>query len=163
MNPRTKVFPTAHAAAIDAAERELGFPLPATLKTLYTHVGNGGFGPGYGITGVAGGFTDDVGDNIVSAYKALAQRDPNEPNWVWPDRLVRLCHWGCAIYSCVDCSKPEAPITVWDPNCWSGDRTPAESAMAQESPSLEAWIADWAAGAKLWDRITDAMKNLYPE
>jgi hypothetical protein len=163
MDARAKLLPVATAPVLDAAEHALGFPLPAALRALYAQVGNGGFGPGFGILGVAGGHTDDLGDNIITAYKAFAQRDPCEPNWLWPERLVRLCHWGCAIYSCVDCSSPESPVIVWVPNCWSKELTPAETAMAQESPSLDAWISDWATGVRLWDRITDLTKDLYPE
>jgi cell wall assembly regulator SMI1 len=159
MDSRAKLCPVATDAAIDAAERELGFPLPATLRVLYTQVGNGGFG----IIGLAGGHTDDLGDDVVRAYKSFAQTAKNGSNWLWPGQLLRLTYWGCAIYSCVDCSKPEAPVIVWDPNCWSEDKAPPESAMAQESPSLEAWIADWAAGTHHWDRITELTASLYPE
>ncbi|HZS77994.1 MAG TPA: SMI1/KNR4 family protein [Ktedonobacteraceae bacterium] len=38
-----------------AAEKELGFALPATLRALYIELANGGFGPGYGLRGVVGG------------------------------------------------------------------------------------------------------------
>jgi hypothetical protein len=33
-------------AAIEMAERHLGYPLPRLLRRLYLEVGNGGFGPG---------------------------------------------------------------------------------------------------------------------
>src|SRR5262245_41797485 len=35
--------------AVEAAEREFGYPFPALLRRLYLEVGNGGFGPGYGL------------------------------------------------------------------------------------------------------------------
>ena len=163
MDSRAKLCPVATDAAIDAAERELGFLLPATLRVLYTQVGNGGFGPGLGIMGLTGGHTDDLGDDVVRAYNLFAQTPKNGSNWLWPGQLLRLTHWGCAIYSCVDCSKPEAPVIVWDPNCWHEDKASPASAMAQESPSLEAWIADWAASVRLWDRITELTASLYPQ
>src|SRR6266404_724628 len=34
----------------------------------------------------------------------------------WPERLVPICNWGCAVYSCVDCSTSEYLMTVFDPN-----------------------------------------------
>jgi len=37
--------------AVDEAEEAFGFPLPGLLRRLYAEVGNGGFGPGYGIPG----------------------------------------------------------------------------------------------------------------
>jgi hypothetical protein len=36
-------------AVVAEAESSLGFPLPSLLRDAYTMVGNGGFGPGYGL------------------------------------------------------------------------------------------------------------------
>ena len=36
----------------------LGFPLPPLLRELYKQLANGGFGPGYGLIGVTGGFCE---------------------------------------------------------------------------------------------------------
>lgn len=38
----------------------LGFPLPPLLRALYTQLANGGFGPMYGLLGLAGGAPGDV-------------------------------------------------------------------------------------------------------
>jgi len=51
----------ASAEAVADAERRLGHRLPPLLRRLYREVANGGFGPGYGILGVAGGHPDDLG------------------------------------------------------------------------------------------------------
>jgi hypothetical protein len=40
--------------AIYDAEQALGFALPELLRRLYEEVGNGGFGPGYGLFGLFG-------------------------------------------------------------------------------------------------------------
>jgi hypothetical protein len=45
---------------IIATEQRLNFDLPETLRKIYLRVANGGFGPGYGVMGVEGGFTDDL-------------------------------------------------------------------------------------------------------
>jgi hypothetical protein len=50
-------FPPATEKQILKTERQLGFALPLLLRLLYTHVANGGFGPGYGIIGAIGGFS----------------------------------------------------------------------------------------------------------
>ena len=42
-----------------ASEKQLGFALPNLLTQLYSSIGNGGFGPGYGMLGVVGGAADD--------------------------------------------------------------------------------------------------------
>jgi hypothetical protein len=44
-------------AAIRTVEAELGFRLPSLLRVLYTEVTNGGFGLGYGLFGVEGGYS----------------------------------------------------------------------------------------------------------
>jgi len=45
----------ATAEAVNAAEQAVGFPFPCLLRRLWTEVGNGGFGPGYGLLGLEGG------------------------------------------------------------------------------------------------------------
>ena len=37
------------AATLDRAREALGFPLPPLLAALYARVGDGGFGPSYGL------------------------------------------------------------------------------------------------------------------
>ena len=50
------ILPTS-LAVVEAAEQSLGFYLPHLLREIYTQVGNGGFGPGYGIDGTRGRFS----------------------------------------------------------------------------------------------------------
>ena len=45
----TDVAPRATLELCDSAELQLGFSLPTFLRELYVKVGNGGFGPGYGL------------------------------------------------------------------------------------------------------------------
>src|SRR5688572_31077555 len=87
-----KLFPVALASQVAEAERALGFELPEVLKALYLQVGNGGYGPGYGLVGVAGGATDDTGKNVVELYQAYATPDPGDPHWRWPARLLPVAH-----------------------------------------------------------------------
>jgi len=56
-DPRTSRFPYPPATAdqLQATETQLGMPLPGVLRALYAMVGNGGFGPAYGLVGAAGG------------------------------------------------------------------------------------------------------------
>lgn len=55
---------------IRETEQQLGFPLPLLLRLLYTEVGNGGFGPGYGIIGAIHGYPglEDLDGNIAQRY-----------------------------------------------------------------------------------------------
>ena len=68
--------PPAGADELDAAEGRLGFALPESLRTVYSQVANGGFGPGYGLLGIGSGATDDLGNTAESLYLLFSQADP---------------------------------------------------------------------------------------
>ena len=55
---RLGLYPPTTMKVVEAAQAKLGFVLPPLLRQLYTQVANGGFGPGYGIFGLEGGYTD---------------------------------------------------------------------------------------------------------
>ena len=62
-DPRVSRFPYPPATQeqLQATEARLGLSLPGVLRALYASVGNGGFGPAYGVVGVTGGApSDDV-------------------------------------------------------------------------------------------------------
>ncbi|MBD2540945.1 SMI1/KNR4 family protein [Coleofasciculus sp. FACHB-SPT36] len=138
------VFYVAHSPALPqhivATEELLGFQLPDLLREMYLKVGNGGFGPGYGLIGVKDGMVE-AGSSITSFYVSSQKTDPDEPMSHWPDRLLPICSWGCGIYSCIDCSKPNSPIIVFDPN--ASDYLPWEECFIPYTPSFEAWIEAW--------------------
>jgi hypothetical protein len=111
-------YPPATDEQLCATERALGFSLPPLLRTLYSHVAKGGFGPGYGLIGALGGF-DEAG-NLVDMYQyhvrhaqlidLSASQQPIEfgkpfdlPDTMWPRFLLYLCDWGDAMVSCLDC------------------------------------------------------------
>jgi len=89
-----KVAPPLKNGDAEASEAELGFAVPAFLKLLYGKVGNGGFGPGYGLIGLMSGATDDQGNNAVGAYQLYSSSDPSDPTWNWPERLLPICTGG---------------------------------------------------------------------
>jgi hypothetical protein len=151
----TKVFPTVDAQQIAEAERALGFVLPELLKALYLRVGNGGYGPGYGIVGLPGGATDDMGRNLVDLYNAYFPENPDDPHWRWPPALLPLAHLGCAMYACLDCSAPDAPVVWFEPNPhvdgepWSDSFIPLTSSVTEW---LRAWLADKDLLEEAWKR-----------
>ncbi len=138
---------------IDVAndEKRLGFTLPPLMKRLYMEIGNGGFGPGYGLIGLTNGVPDDTGKTGPTIYKQLRTAHPDEPNWKWPDRLFPICHWGCAILSCVDCADSNFRMRIFDPNVHDGDDW--ADAFFEESAGFEMWIRAWASGVDLWERM----------
>jgi hypothetical protein len=128
-------------------EAQLGFALPPLMKQIYIEIGNGGFGPGYGLIGLTNGVPDDTGKTGPDIYKQF--RETNRKNWKWPYGLLPICHWGCAILSCVDCADSNFQMRVFDPNVHEGDDW-ADS-FFEQSVGFERWIRDWASGVDLWD------------
>lgn len=105
--------------------------------------------------GLAGGATDDIGQTAVGFCKVFAQSDPEDPFWDWPQGLLPICHWGCAIYSCIDCTSDDAMILTWDPNGWD-DGTSPTTAIFPIGMTLFQWLEAWASGVNLWDRMYPA-------
>src|SRR5215471_5816555 len=116
--------PPVSLEAVEDAERLLGFPLPPLLKTLYTEIGNGGFGPGYGLSGI-GNSTDD--DWITL----------EPPDDCKPAKIITICDWGCANWSAIDCSTEEGEMI------FSHDR-PDLCDEIRERISFRQWMQDWA-------------------
>ncbi|WP_375305551.1 SMI1/KNR4 family protein [Bradyrhizobium sp. A11] len=144
--PRTGLIP-ANAGDIADDEKHLRFRLPALLKRIYAEIGNGGFGPGYGIIGLTNGVPDDTDRTAVALYEVYR----SAPELRWPHGLLPICYWGCAIYSCIDCLDPASRMQVFDPNEHDGDDW--TDAFFEDSPSFEDWIRSWASGVNLWDKM----------
>jgi len=70
-------------AAAQEAEQLAGVPLPPLLRRLFLEVGNGGFGPGYGVLGLRGGY-EFCGRTALSG---LRHRD----QWSGKARLFPCC------------------------------------------------------------------------
>ena len=144
--------PPCDEAAIQDAQLALGFRLPRLLSDIYTTLANGGFGPGYGVMGVSGGFTDDMQQSIVDAYRSYVVTPPDEPTWIWPRGLVPFCHWGCIVYSVLDCLRPPNPVHF----IAIGDKKLDESMDSIIHPhkaSLAQWLDDWMEGKDLWKEV----------
>jgi hypothetical protein len=129
-------------------ERRLGFAFPPLLKRIYVEIGNGGFGPGYGLIGLTNGTPDDTGKTAPEIYRELRSADRHEPNLKWPQGLLPICHWGCAILSCIDCVDPNFRMRVFDPNVREQDNW--ASCFLEEANGFEIWMKEWASGTDLW-------------
>jgi hypothetical protein len=129
------IFPPATSAAIDEAEKELGFPIPSLLRRLYQEVGNGGFGPGYGLLGVAGGYTDE-GRSLSASYLEL------RPGW--PEGILPVFDLGCAAWLCIDGpALSDQVLMVHEPGMMRTVFTlPA---------LLEAWVRDVDLNSELFE------------
>jgi hypothetical protein len=128
------LYPPAAQEVIARAEAHIGFQFPPLLRRLYLEVGNGGFGPGYGLFGVEGGHPAGVAKDeqtIDALYLTLR----GDPEW-WPEKLLPICDWGCAIWSCLDCRTDDGPVVhvegASEGDCWAASLT--------LGPWLEAWL-----------------------
>jgi hypothetical protein len=93
---------------VRGAEDRLGFRLPLLLGHLWVEVGNGGFGPGYGLLGLEGGHMDDAQGLVLPDLYLSAVEDAAWERFLgtpWPQKLVPICDWGCQHMSAMDCSR----------------------------------------------------------
>lgn len=141
----------ASPAALSAAEAIFCHALPPTLREIYLSVANGGFGPGYGVMGVEGGFTDDQGKNIVSCYQSFQLPDPEDSAWRWDSQWVPFCHWGCGVYSVVSCVLPY-PVFYVDPGV-KEIGAPMQSIVVPHKATFDSWLEGWLAGNDLWKEV----------
>ena len=124
-------------------EADLGFPLPNLLVDVLHQVGDGGFGPGYGLMGLGTkGFQDDQGNTIDALYALFRERPETPPFFRWPEGFLPLCHHGCAMYDCLDVDNEQ--VVLWEPNRW-GDAA-FKTAMYPYGVSLAGWLEAWADG-----------------
>ncbi|WP_319461487.1 hypothetical protein [Micromonospora sp. RTP1Z1] len=118
-------------------EKLSGIALPPLLRRLYLQVGNGGFGPGYGLLGLRGGHTLD-GGNALRAMQA--HRTPQPVPAEGPRVPLHICDWGCAILSILDLA---------DGQVWGFDPNPVPEGVSPLFPqhiTITEWFARWLDG-----------------
>jgi hypothetical protein len=135
----------ATVAQLRDTESQLGFHLPPLLWRIYAEVGNGGFGPGYGLIGGVGGAVDDRGDTIVAAYQGRVGPDPQDPTWHWPAQLVPLVSWGGAVYTCGNFALTDCPLIEFDPGR-AERRAPMSQAFITHDRTLHQYLEAWISG-----------------
>lgn len=134
IRPRiTNHYPPVSEDLINQTEQQLGFSLPALLSECYLQLANGGFGPGYGVMGLAGGAASDFG-NLLETYQQL-KADHESVGEIWPTGLLPFCEWGCNIFSCVDCLDPQHPVSTFE----AGTLTSQNYSIAE---FFELWLND---------------------
>src|SRR5262249_32902431 len=131
------------------AEKKLGFQLPPLLRRIFNEVANGGFGDSYGFLGLVGGPVNEDGKDATSLYLSYRQPCPDDPHWLWPIGLLPLCHLGCAMYHCVQCTEPDAPIIWFEPNPHV-DGESWEDSFIPFYPSLADYLQAWLDGKDFW-------------
>lgn len=164
-------------------EHTLGMALPPLLKQIYLEIGNGGFGPGYGLLRA---YRTRRQNSLLEVIERFNQRAADQ-HCIWPKGIIPLCTWGCGIYSFVDCEDAAFPVVVYDGNQYLSidrDGTPKlTTGSGRELPlhrpdrnvqlmpefdpttdfrpypliahraTFEGWISAWADGVNLWTEM----------
>ncbi len=144
--------PPATPSELTAASQDLPGPLPELLTRLYGTVGNGGYGPGYGLLPLP---ASSIRRGHTTVTEQLLELRDGHPDW--PPSVVPVVSWGCGIYSCLDLSSPEAPVLRYDHyvepetirEYFRGGYP--ECHLFPESPSFERWLTGWVKGEPLFE------------
>jgi len=149
--PPIRPRPPVSQKQLAQAEAKIGFPLPPLVRDIYTQVGDGGFGPGYGFIQL--GHLVVRRQNINAVEECPDEEEDYEP-LEWPDQFVDLVGWGCLYYSGILCDEPSCPVLFF--NCdRAGEGSTLEDYLIPEAESLEEWLSAWLDGVNLWKRGTE--------
>ncbi len=140
-----QVYAPPSTEAVAAVERRLGVELPAPLRAVYQHVGDGGFGPAYGLLGLVDGAKNEDGLNAVGVYESFIEPDPDDPHWQWPTGLLPVVHLGCAMFFCVRCDTPDGDVVWFEPNAHV-EGMPWDDTLFPLSMSILALLEQWLDG-----------------
>ncbi|GGX73498.1 SMI1/KNR4 family protein [Streptomyces fructofermentans] len=127
-------------AALARAETALGFAVPPLLAALYLRIGDGGFGPEYGLLPLLDSAPSGE-PAVVAQYLANRESGRRDPDWPWPEGVLPISHWGCGMYACVDSRSPDAEVLLFEPNADEPDH-----AWYVDERSLADWLRAWLDG-----------------
>jgi hypothetical protein len=122
--------PVVSAGMLAEQEARLGHGFSPLLRRLYGEVGNGGFGPGYGLI---------AADEAVE--RALAWSDSKVPD------LLPFVYWGCAVYSVTELTSGRIGILDLDA---IDDYFSASKATWWQYDTLDAFWSAWLSGEELF-------------
>ncbi|MFZ4274418.1 SMI1/KNR4 family protein [Streptomyces arboris] len=155
-------------ARIAEAGAQLGFPLHPLLARLYGEVADGGFGPDYQLLPLLG-----PGSSVVGEYLERRQASVGAEHPEWPEGVVPILTWGCAMYAAVDCFSEDCQVLLFEPNPYSGGSW--EQCWFLDAAGLAEWLETWLAGTgwfeedafdsedvaepQPWDRAADRLSS----
>lgn len=120
---------------VEVAEQRLGFRLHETYRDVLLCVGNGGFGPAYGIWGVGDGGAKSEHGDLVDTTKTLM------PEWQGVPAVL-ICEWG-GLWSGLDCR--------------SGKMLVVDDIGANILPlSVSDWLGAWVRGESVIDVMVES-------
>jgi hypothetical protein len=150
-----KVWPPIHDEAVARVEAAMGYQLPPLLKRLYQEIGNGGFGPDYGLLGLVGGAKNELGEDALTLYLSLRKPNAKDRFWCWPENLLPAVKCGCGMYLCVDCTSNDGKIVWFEPNPHESAKSWADSFIPLNC-NLEKLMQAWVRGQSWIDQFSQA-------
>src|SRR5258708_34517844 len=138
-------FPPVTEEQMSRTEATLGFPLPTALRTLYTQLANGGFGPDYGFLRFVGE-ASEFDRTVVELYQECSEtraffdlenkvqpgKDCTFADTAWPRNVLCICDEGCRNYICIHSTTGHTfRVGIWDAH---------EYCLAYVADSLETWL-----------------------
>ncbi|MCU1641968.1 MAG: hypothetical protein JWN03_2243 [Nocardia sp.] len=108
------------------------------LARLYQEVADGGFGPGYQLLPLLGPEPSVLSEYLQRREASIDNDDPQ-----WPEGVVPILTWGCAMYAVVDCQNADGRVLLFEPNAYDGRW---EQAWFLDAESLAGWLEIWLAG-----------------
>jgi len=146
------VQPPVGTADLKAAEKQLGFPLPDLLRQLYLEVGNGGFGPVFGLVPLS---RQSLGDDppveaevdLVTDYLRIQQCYADAPQH-WPRGLVPTFYCGATVLEFVDCNTGR--MTWFDEGTEGLADLLNDPARWPPRLTLEDRLKAWLSGRRVW-------------
>lgn len=160
-NFRVDFFPPATEEQLRLSEEAMGFPYPPLLRSLYSQVANGGFGPAYGLVGAFCGYADAMYKEKHHEYRlqesVVAPSFPEGmtfidleqyekqygqqkkiylDTYVWPMHFIYLCEWGCGFFSFLHAKTGRVYYV-------------GENYVFYQASSLEEWLERWLQGENL--------------
>jgi len=143
-----KVPPPVSLVELEIAEKKLGFELPSLLRILYLQIGNGGFGPGYGLIGLNDMGAKNYHSNLVDWYlEGVSFSHPDYP--AFPRRFITICDWGDNITSMIDWTILDSPVFRFNGDEYVDGSF--ENVIKPESPSFQTWLEDWLNDRSLFE------------
>lgn len=84
------------------------------------------------------------GSSVVGEYRARRVASVGVEHPEWPEGVVPVLTWGCAMYAGVDCLSEDGQVLLFEPNPYSGGSW--EQCWFLYSASLAAWLETWLVG-----------------
>ena len=135
-----RIYPPVLPDELARAEQILGFHLPHLLQQVYLKVGNGGFGPGFGLFALNNNGAKHYHMNLVDWYfEGLNFKHPDY--LAWPSEFLTICDWGDGITSALKWTDNNVPVFRVHGDRYEGG--PWEAKMTLEAASLHTWLEDW--------------------